>query len=298
MTAPAPLRVLVFPGQGAQTTGMGGELFDRYPALVAEADDVLGWSVAEVCRDNPGNILLRTEYAQPALYVVEALSLLAYRDDGGPEPDRVAGHSLGEYPALFAAGVFDFATGLRLVQRRGRVMARGPSGSMAALLGLDLEQVRQLLDRLELTELDIALRNAPGQVAVAGPADALDRLVEAAFDEGIRCVRLNVSGPFHSRYMRRAADRFSRFLPLFDLAPPSLPVIANVTARPHEPGRIPDALVDQIQRTVLWEDTVGLLLDEAEAAGREAEFVELGPGRTLTGMVDRIRRARPPALSA
>lgn len=279
------MQVIGFPGQGSQAKGMGSELFARYPELVAQADDVLGYSIERRCVDDPQGQLRNTRFAQPALYVVEALAYLHHRQDH-PEPDMLMGHSVGEYAALFAAGVFDFATGLRLVARRGELMADGTAGTMAAVLGLDLPEVVQLLERNELTELDVALHNAPGQVALAGPEEAVDRLVEAAATADVKCVRLNVSGPFHSRYMRRAAQQFAQELQRYELAAPGIPVVANATALPHEPGGVADALVAQIVKPVLWRESV-----ERLAAEGEFTFVELGPGTTLSGMVQRIRRA-------
>jgi malonyl CoA-acyl carrier protein transacylase len=279
------VQVIGFPGQGAQTKGMGRELFPLYPQLVAQADEELGYSIERRCLDDPQGALRDTRFAQPALYVVEALAYLHHRQDH-PAPDALMGHSVGEYAALFAAGVFDFATGLRLVRRRGELMADGTPGTMAALLGLDLPEVMDLLERNGLTELDVALHNAPGQVALAGPEEAVDRLAEAASAADVKCVRLNVSGPFHSRYMRQAAQGFARELHGMELAAPSIPVVANATALPHEPGRVADALVAQIVKPVLWRESVERLV-----AADEFTFVELGPGTTLTGMVQRIRRA-------
>jgi len=279
------MQVIGFPGQGSQAKGMGRELFPEYPELVAEADAVLGYSIERRCLDDPQGELRSTRFAQPALYVVEALAYLRHRQDH-PEPEALMGHSVGEYAALFAAGVFDFATGLRLVRRRGELMADGTPGTMAALLGLDLPEVRDLLERSELTELDVALHNAPGQVALAGPEEAVDQLVEVAATADVKCVRLNVSGPFHSRYMRQAARGFAEELARVELAAPRIPVVANATALPHEPGRVADALVAQIVQPVLWRESVERFL-----ADEESTFVELGPGTTLTGMVQRIRQA-------
>ncbi|MEU9238528.1 ACP S-malonyltransferase [Streptomyces sp. NPDC048385] len=281
------MQVIGFPGQGAQSKGMGHELFAEYPELVAQADEVLGYSIERLCLEDPRGELRGTRFAQPALYVVEALAWLRHRRDH-TEPDVLMGHSVGEYAALFAAGVFDFATGLRLVRRRGELMADGTPGTMAALLGLDLPEVGDLLERSELTALDVALHNAPGQVALAGPEEAVDRLVDVAAEVDVKCVRLNVSGPFHSRYMREAAQGFAAELTRVELAAPRVPVVANATAVPYEPGRVADALVAQITEPVLWRESVERLLD---AADDEFTFVELGPGTTLTGMVQRIRRS-------
>ena len=284
MTAdPRPLRVIGFPGQGAQRRGMGLDLFAAYPHLAALADEVLGYPLAPLCAEDPEGALRRTEYAQPALYVVEALAYLRHREREPAEPDRLLGHSVGEYAALFAAGVFDFATGLRIVKRRGELMSQATPGTMAAVLGLEPPEVRALLRREELTGLDIALHNAPGQVAVAGPESEVQRLLAATAGDGVRCVPLNVSGPFHSRYLREAADRFADYLSTVVFGAPHVPVIANVTARPHRAGRIAEALVEQLTSPVLWVDSIRRLRAEGEL-----DFTEVGPGTTLTGMVRRI----------
>ena len=139
--------VFMFPGQGSQSLGMGGELFDRYPDLVAEADAILGYSVKELCLENPDRQLNSTDYTQPALYIVNAMSFRAKTEDEDVTPDFVIGHSLGEYSALYAAGAFDFATGLRLVQKRGALMSEATGGGMAAILGMDGDAVAGALAR-------------------------------------------------------------------------------------------------------------------------------------------------------
>jgi trans-AT polyketide synthase/acyltransferase/oxidoreductase domain-containing protein len=269
---------------------MGAEVFPAFPDLVAEADDTLGYSITQLCLGNPDNTLLRTQYAQPALYVVEALTLLAHRRSASESPDYLVGHSVGEFAALFAAGVFDFGTGLRLVMRRGELMADSPPGSMAALLGVDLAEVDELVVRFDLTDLDVALFNAPGQIALAGPHAAVDRLVAAAEQSELKCVRLNTSGPFHSRYMADAATEFGRSLAGVPLAEPKVPVVANATGLPYEHGTIAEGLVRQMTSPVRWYQSLRHLLTLAEQGGDSVEFTELGPGSTLTGMLSRIRR--------
>ncbi|AGL13748.1 ACP S-malonyltransferase [Actinoplanes sp. N902-109] len=280
-----PNRAWMFPGQGAQAKGMGAKLFDRFPALVAEADELLGYSIVEKCLADPRTDLRSTRHAQPALYVVEALAVLAEREDTGTEPAFLLGHSVGEYAALFAAGVFDFSSGLRLIRARAEAMAElGAEGTMVALLGVDPSDVTALLDRHGLTGLDVALHNAPGQVAVAGPLQTTGCLLELAVDAGLKAVPLNVSGPFHSRYMQDAADRFAGAVAEVTLHPPRVPVLANVTARPYEDHAIAETLIRQLTHPVLWCESVVWLLDRGPV-----EFTELGPGTTLTGMVRRIR---------
>ncbi|RKN47290.1 [acyl-carrier-protein] S-malonyltransferase [Streptomyces hoynatensis] len=288
------MRVLGFPGQGAQKKGMGEDLFALFPQLTARAEEVLGYSVEQLCVEDPDGALRRTEFAQPALYVVEALAYLRHCSLRPGEADRLLGHSVGEYAALFAAGVFDFVTGLRLVKRRGELMSRATAGTMAAVLGLEPPGVRELLSRAGLTGLDLALHNAPGQVALAGPEPEVERLLAVTAEEGVRCVRLNVSGPFHSRYLRQAAERYAGFLRTVTFGSPRVPVIANATARPHRPGRIARDLVAQLTSPVRWVDSINGL-----RAQGELDFTELGPGTTLTGMLRRILQAPAgPASSA
>jgi malonyl CoA-acyl carrier protein transacylase len=192
---------------------MGAQLFGRFPEEVARADEILGYSIEELCRDDVEGRLQNTEYTQPALFVVNALSHLAHRADGGAEPDYLAGHSLGEYNALHAAGAFDFATGLRLVAKRGELMSRVADGGMAAVVGLTAEQVAELLARPGLENLSIANYNNPTQIVVAGPRDDVAG-ARAVFEEagaGLFTV-LRVSGAFHSPYMSAIQGEFAEFL--------------------------------------------------------------------------------------
>ncbi|MFI6209901.1 acyltransferase domain-containing protein [Streptomyces sp. NPDC051041] len=200
----------VFPGQGAQAEGMGRDLFDRFPELVERADAVLGYSIRGLCLEDPGRDLRDTRYTQPALYVVDALTWPAALQEGGRLPDYLLGHGLGEFAALFAAGVYGFETGLRLVAERGRLMGQVTGGTMAAVSAVDADLVREVLRDSELSGLDIANCNAPTQTVIAGPADAVNRALALFRDKGARCAPLNVSAPFHSRYMAQAAQEFGR----------------------------------------------------------------------------------------
>ena len=276
----------LFPGQGSQARGMGAALFDRYPDLVAAADAQLGHSLADLCLNGPDERLRDTRYAQPALYVVEVLTYLE-RAAREPAPDWFAGHSLGEYAALFAAGSLDFDTGLLLVQRRGELMSEANGGAMAAVLGPVAREIGSLLADWGLDEVDVANDNAPEQVVLAGPAAAIDAVAQrlAQFDDA-RCVRLSVSAAFHSRAMARAGQEFGRFLGRFRLADPAVPVISNVTGLPYAPGTVADLLTAQISSPVRWTASMRHLL----AAG-EQEIAELGPGTVLTGLWRANRRA-------
>ncbi|MER7986303.1 ACP S-malonyltransferase [Streptomyces noursei] len=284
------MKALVFPGQGAQRRGMGSGLFDAYPDAVDEASEILGYSLRTLCLDDPHRHLGRTEYTQPALFVVGALAHRQWRERTGDEPAFLAGHSLGEYCALHAAGAFDLPTGLRLVQRRGALMAQARGGGMAAVVGVDAARLRALLDDGGFSGLTVANDNAPQQQVVSGDTATVDAVVAHLDALGVRCVRLNVSGAFHSPLMRQAQRDFARFVDGFALGDPATPVVANATARPYLPGRTARTLVDQIVQPVRWTESVHHLLDQGVT-----EFVELG-GRVLGKLIDQIRSApRPPA---
>jgi trans-AT polyketide synthase/acyltransferase/oxidoreductase domain-containing protein len=269
---------------------MGKDLFTQFPELEREADDVLGYSVRELCTEDPRGQLGNTEYTQPALFVVNALSYLERQKRGAPAPAFLAGHSLGEYNALWVAGCFDFGTGLRLVKRRGELMAQAKGGSMAAVVGLERSAVEGVLAAPGLGVLDLANLNTPKQLVVAGPADALQR-ARAAFERaGATFIPLPVSAAFHSRYMAGAQEEFGRFLESFELRDPELPVVSNVTARLYEPGCVRETLCRQLRSAVHWCDSVRYLLGRGPM-----RFEEVGQGDVLTRMIAQIEKLAPPA---
>ncbi|WP_343242577.1 ACP S-malonyltransferase, partial [Streptomyces sp. SID8111] len=289
------MRALLFAGQGSQRRGMGADVFDAFPDHCALADDILGYSVRDLCLRDDGDRLRLTRYAQPALFTVHALTYLAQRAERG-EPDVVAGHSLGELNALMAAGVLDFATGLRLVAERGRLMGEADGGAMAAVVGAGLTEVERLLADAGREDVEIANDNAPTQVVISGSPEgvsAVTRLLTTALP-AVRCVPLPVSAAFHSRDMAPAARRFADALARVELAPPRLPVIANVTARPY-PRNAPvaDLLGRQIRSRVRWSETMNHLLDTGVD-----EVWEIGRGRTLTGFWQEARAVRRAPASA
>jgi malonyl CoA-acyl carrier protein transacylase len=268
---------------------MGAELFDRYPDWTADADAVLGFSIRELCVDDPREQLGLTQYTQPALYVVNALTYRARIEDGQPVPDFVAGHSLGEYNALLAAHVFDFATGVRLVKRRGEIMGTVSGGGMAAVIGLEPKRIQELLDSTEAgRRLDVANFNSYDQTVIAGPKDDL-AAVKAQFEAaGVRAyIPLNVSAPFHSRYMREAQATFAAFLQDVMFAAPQIPVISNVSGKPYEGDMVRSTLSEQIGNSVRWLESVVYLLEQPEP-----EFEEVGPGSVLTRLVAQIKKRR------
>lgn len=276
--------IYMFPGQGSQKVGMGGDLFDRFPELVGQADEILGYSLKELCIEDPDENLNNTQYTQPALYAVNVLTYLAAIEDGAAEPDAVIGHSLGEYSALFAAGVFDFATGLKLVQKRGALMSQATGGGMAALLGMDGAATKAALAELEADAIDVANFNSPRQTVISGLKEDIEEVAPKLQEMGAkRAVVLSVSGAFHSRRMQPAADEFRSFAGGFDFNAPKIPCIANCNAQPYTADTIVDNMVNQIVGSVHWVDTVRQLKDAGEV-----EFVEMGPGKVLTGLARQI----------
>lgn len=279
----------VFPGQGSQAKGMGKELFHVFAAEVTLAETILGYNLRALCLEDSEGRLHQTQYTQPALYVVNAMHYWQHLRDHG-QPQYLAGHSLGEYNALLAAGVFDFEAGLRLVQQRGELMSQARGGGMAAVVGLAQDQVRSLLEQHGATDVDFANFNAPSQSVLSGPIETLEKLVAPIEEAGARrCLVLKVSAAFHSRYMQGSAAAFKTFLSDFTFNPPKIPVIANVTARPHSAEDIAKLLADQICSSVQWCDSMRYLM----AKGVD-EVKELGPGRVLANLFKKIRKEATP----
>ena len=283
------MQIVMFPGQGSQAKGMGGELFDRYPAMTDEASRVLGYSIKELCLEDPREELGLTQFTQPALFVVNALTYRARLDDGKPAPDFVAGHSLGEYNALLAAGCFDFATGVALVKERGALMGRVSGGGMSAVIGLEPDAIQRTLHESEEgRRIDVANFNSFDQTVIAGPKEDLAAVKPALESAGARMViPLNVSAPFHSRYMRDAQREFDGFLQKFDFRAPDIPVISNVRARPYEGDMVRATLAEQIGNSVRWLDSMLYLMEKPEPA-----FEEAGPGQVLTKLLKQIQKKK------
>ncbi|MFF2910656.1 ACP S-malonyltransferase [Paenibacillus sp. NPDC057934] len=280
----------VFPGQGAQRVGMGGDLFDEFPKITRQADRILGYSIKELCHTDQGKRLQKTQYTQPALFTVNSLMYMKAVADTGVRPDIVAGHSLGEYNALFAAGAFDFATGLQLVQKRGELMSLAQGGGMAAVIGLDADAVKHVLERNQLSEIDVANYNSPRQLVLSGLKEDIDR-AQPIFESvvGANYIPLFVSGAFHSRYMQEAMKRFEVFLESFEFAELDIPVLSNVDARPYKYKDIKSNLTRQITSSVKWCETVQVMMGLPSL-----EMKEIGPGHVLSGLLKNIREEAPP----
>lgn len=275
------MTLFFFPGQGSQKEGMGEGLFDEFSDLTAKADAILGYSIKELCLQDPQKQLGQTQYTQPALFVVNAL--MFHKQD--KKPTVVAGHSLGEYSALYAAGSYDFETGLRLVQKRGAIMSKISGGAMAAIIGKNGQEVADILKNNGLDTIDVANYNSYKQIVISGLQDDVAKskpIFEAA---GARFFPLNVSGAFHSRYMTPAKEEFSAFLAQFDLKDPAIPCLSNYTSKAYEPGEIKTNLAQQLNHSVRWTESMQSMLDQGIQ-----EFVEVGPGNVLAGLLAKIRR--------
>ncbi len=289
-TKELPMHAVVFPGQGAQAKGMGLGLFELFPEMVHIAERVLGYSIQKLCLEDQDGKLNQTQYTQPALFTVNALSYLQRAAETPEPPAFLAGHSLGEYNGLLAAGVFDFETGLQLVAKRAELMAQAQGGGMAAVVGLSEEQVRAVLSDASLADMELANLNTPSQFVVAGPRQSVEAAEPLFTKAGAALYRvLNVSGAFHTSYMAQARKAFETFLDSFHFAAPQVPVIANLTARPYDPDRIKETLAAQINSPVQWIDSVRYLMGK-----NVHEYVEVGPAQVLTKLIAAIRNEATP----
>jgi trans-AT polyketide synthase, acyltransferase and oxidoreductase domains len=278
----------VFPGQGSQAKGMGAEFFTEFPDYVLKADRVLGYSIQKLCLEDPDQLLNRTDYTQPALYVVSVLSYLKKLKDGGKTPDYVAGHSLGEYNALFAAEAFDFETGLKLVIKRGALMNQATGGGMAAVVGLTSDDVQAVLKKNNLTNIVIANYNSAKQVIISGQKNEVNAAEPLFINAGAMLfMPLKVSGAFHSPYMEKAQQEFAIFIRDFNFSPLKIPVMANVNAKPYRDNEIQSNLVKQITHSVQWTQSIDYLITQGET-----KFEEIGPGKVLSGLITRIQKGQ------
>jgi [acyl-carrier-protein] S-malonyltransferase len=291
-------RAFVFPGQGSQTPGMGKALAEAFAAarlLFEEVDDALSQHLSRLMFEGPESDLMLTENAQPALVAASLAVIRVLEAEAGFDAEKqiayVAGHSLGEYSALAAAGTLAVADAVRLVKRRGQAMQKAVpvgTGAMAALLGLDIDAAREVAAEAAGDGVcDVANDNCPGQIVVSGSVEAVERAVALAQGRGSRPRMLPVSAPFHCKLMAPAADVMAEALADTRLNPPLVPVVANVTATATgDVDIIRELLVEQITQMVRWRETV-LLFRQNEVE----EVVEIGTGRVLAGLSKRIDRA-------
>ncbi|MYD36736.1 MAG: ACP S-malonyltransferase [Dehalococcoidia bacterium] len=280
----------LFPGQGAQAVGMGKDLYDAVPAAKAifdEADQALGFSLSQLCFEGPMEDLTQTINTQPAILTASVATLEAAREnlgDKGLTPTHTAGHSLGEYSSLVAAGSMTFSDAVKLVRERGRLMqAAGDEqeGTMSAIIGMGEDDLRAICDE---TGVDMANLNAVGQIAISGSVAGIEAAEKLAEERGARrVVRLNVSAAFHSSLMDPAVPGMRAALEGASISAPTFPVVGNVTAQPLETAdEVVDELASQIRSSVQWFRTVEYLRDNGVTT-----FIELGPGKVLTGLVKR-----------
>lgn len=283
----------LFPGQGTQSVGMGKALFDASAAareIFERADAALGWSISRLCFEGPEDELTLTAHTQPAIVTVSIATLAAMRHAHPelPPPAFAAGHSLGEYSALVAAGALSFEDAVRLVHLRGKAMQEAVpegEGSMAALMGADSDAAARLCaDAAQGDVLQPANFNAPGQVVIAGHKTAVERAMQLAGERKLKAIALKVSAPFHCSLMRPAAERVAAELAKIQLSALAFPVVSNVDAEPNaDATKVAALLVRQIDGAVRWQQSVAWM---AEAGVDRA--LEIGPGKVLAGLVKRI----------
>lgn len=283
------MKTYVFPGQGSQMKGMGATIFDEFPELLKKADEILGYSIKTLCLEDPEEKLNLTQYTQPALYVVNTLTYYKKVSEMDKQPDYLAGHSLGEYNAILAAGGFNFETGLRLVKKRGELMSEASGGTMAAVVGLTEADIKEVLRKSGITGIDIANLNTPTQIVISGYKDDIHRSKPFFEREGATYIALNVSAAFHSRYMQEAKDEFEEYLTDFRFSKLTTPVISNVTGKPYDPMNIASNLANQLRSSVRWTDSIRYLISQGEMV-----FEELGPGTVLTNLIAKIKTEIPP----
>ncbi|WP_417580906.1 ACP S-malonyltransferase [Pelagibacterium sp.] len=294
MTKPA----FTFPGQGSQAVGMGHDLARVYPearAVFEEVDDALGVALSNIMFEGPEDTLRLTENAQPALMAASIAVVRVLEANGVTVADAasyVAGHSLGEYSALCAAGTFSLSDTARLLQTRGRAMQQAVpvgKGAMAAILGLEMDAVREIAaTAAEGSVCDVANDNSPGQVVISGDASAIERAMELAKARGAkRALPLPVSAPFHCALMEPAAEAMESALAMVEMSAPVVPLVANVLALPiTDPAEIRRHLVEQVTGMVRWTESVDWLATQ----GGVTELYELGTGKVLSGLAKRINK--------
>ena len=284
----------VFPGQGSQSVGMGKDLYDNFPAarsIFEEADEALGYSLSELCFSGNEQDLQLTANTQPAILTASVAAYRSMISAGFAKPDFVAGHSLGEYSALVAAGVLDFADAVRTVRKRGAFMQEAVPvgvGAMAAILGADLETVEAACAEAANGQVcSPANINSPSQVVIAGDSNAVDRACELLKERGAkRAIRLNVSAPFHCALMMPAQEKLAESLADLKYSSFEFPIVHNVNAEDNsDETRVADALTRQVSSPVKWLESVKKLIAEDVAT-----FVEVGPGKVLSGLVKQIDR--------
>lgn len=284
----------IFPGQGSQAIGMGKDLADNFSVarqVFEEADDALGYSLSELCWDGDAEELALTENTQPAILTTSVAALRAMQSEGFPNPEYVAGHSLGEYSALVAAGALSFADAVKTVHKRGKYMQEAVPvgvGAMAAILGADLETIEQCCQEAAQGQVcSPANINSPSQIVIAGNAEAIDRACEILKEKGAkRAIKLNVSAPFHCALMMPAQEKLAEDLKKLDYGNFLFPIVQNIDAQTNiDSAKVCNALTQQVSNPVRWLQSVENLVK----LGVDT-FVEVGAGKVLSGLVKQINR--------
>ncbi len=285
----------IFPGQGSQFPGMGKDLADNFACareVFQEADDAIGFNLSRLCFEGPEDQLKLTANTQPAILATSVAALRVVQVETGLRPVLVAGHSLGEYSALVAANAISFADAVRTVRARGTFMQEAVPvgvGAMAAILGVEPEILAAICEEAAQGEVvSPANFNSPGQIVIAGHADAVNRAIELAKAKGYRkAMLLPVSAPFHCRLMTPAGERLQTALEAVPVSPLQVPVVSNVEARGNsDQSRVKELLVKQVSAPVRWEESVGHMVKQGIS-----RFVEIGPGKVLSGLVKRIEKS-------
>ena len=291
------MRAWIFPGQGSQYPGMGRDLFVKHREareVFEKADEVLGFDLSSIMFDGSEEDLRLTEITQPAIltHSIAAATVLKYK---GLSPDLVAGLRLGEFSAMVSADIMDFEVAVKLVQIRGRAMQseiHPDAGSMAAIIGMETETVEEFCKRVSRdNEVIIANYNCPGQIVISGLTEAVESVVKLCIEFGARkAVKLPVSAPFHSKYMEPVGNVLREFLSNVEIRKPAIPIISNVTGDllPDDPEEIKKMIALQAYSSVRWEQSVRKLMEM-----RTQDFLEVGPGKALSGFVRRIDRRIP-----
>jgi [acyl-carrier-protein] S-malonyltransferase len=281
----------IFPGQGSQYVGMGKELFENFSVakkIFEEAEDALHFSISALCFKGPEEALKLTENTQPAVLTMSIAALKVLQAEKGTAPHFTAGHSLGEYSALVASGALSFSEAVKIVHLRGKFMQEAVpvgEGAMAAVLGMEREQVEKLCEEISSGEiLTPANFNSPGQIVIAGHSKAVERAIERVKQEGKKAVLLPVSAPFHSPLMKPAGDRLEKALEEISVADLKIPVVTNVEAEINTAKeRVKGLLVAQVSSPVRWEESMRKMIEK----GIE-QVLEIGPGKVLSGLMKRI----------
>ncbi len=284
----------IFPGQGAQVVGMGKDLAEKFPEakkLFAEIDEIAGRSLSQLCFEGPDTELKRTVNTQPTILAVSMVAWRCYEMQGGPTPAYVAGHSLGEFSALYAASAFDLESAVKLVNKRAQLMEACPKGAMSAVIGMSADKLEGIAKEVSATlgepkVVIIANFNTKEQLVISGDPDAVTEAGIRAKAGGAKVIPLPVGGAFHSPLMKAAADEFESLVKTIAINDAAFPVVQNVDAKPESNGELlKDKLSRQMPSSVRWCETIEFMLSQGVDT-----FVEIGPGKALSGMVKKIDR--------